>query len=77
MDKEEGTCWGEHRVLYGNQFDNQLKNLSPQTYELTNIFECIKKENAAINFLSEMPNEAVLVLRFQISWSTHDVEAPS
>ena len=23
-DIEEGTCWDEHRVLYGNQFDNKL-----------------------------------------------------
>ena len=21
---EEGTCWDEHWVLYGNQFDNKL-----------------------------------------------------
>ena len=24
MGNEKGTCWDEHRVLYGNQFDNQL-----------------------------------------------------
>ena len=24
MGMEEGTCWDEHWVLYGNQFDNKL-----------------------------------------------------
>ena len=24
MGIEEGTCWDEHWVLYGNQFDNKL-----------------------------------------------------
>ena len=24
MGTEEGTRWGEHRVLYGNQFDNKF-----------------------------------------------------
>ena len=24
MDIEEGTCWDEHWVLYGNQLDNKL-----------------------------------------------------
>ena len=24
MGIEEGTCWDEHRVLHGNQFDNKL-----------------------------------------------------
>ena len=24
MGTEEGTCWDEHWVLYGNQFDNKL-----------------------------------------------------
>ena len=24
MGIEQGTCWDEHRVLYGNQFDNKF-----------------------------------------------------
>ena len=24
MGIEEGTCWDEHWVLYGNEFDNKL-----------------------------------------------------
>ena len=24
MGTEEGTCWDEHWVLYGNQFDNKF-----------------------------------------------------
>ena len=24
MGIEEGTCWDEHWVLYGNQFDNKF-----------------------------------------------------
>ena len=24
MGIEEGTCWDEHWVLYGNQFDNKI-----------------------------------------------------
>ena len=24
MGIEEGTCWDEHGVLYGNQFDNKF-----------------------------------------------------
>ena len=24
MGIEEGTCWDEHWVLYGNQFDNEF-----------------------------------------------------
>ena len=24
MGMEEGTCWDEHWVLYGNQFDHKL-----------------------------------------------------
>ena len=24
MGIEEGTCWDEHWLLYGNQFDNQF-----------------------------------------------------
>ena len=24
MGMEEGTCWDEHWVLYGNQFDNKF-----------------------------------------------------
>ena len=24
MGIEEGACWGEHWVLYGNQFDNKF-----------------------------------------------------
>ena len=24
MGTEEGACWDEHRVLYGNQLDNKL-----------------------------------------------------
>ena len=24
MGIKEGTCWDEHWVLYGNQFDNEL-----------------------------------------------------
>ena len=24
MGSEKGTCWDEQRVLYGNQFDNEL-----------------------------------------------------
>ena len=24
MGIEEGTCWDEHWVLYGNRFDNKL-----------------------------------------------------
>ena len=24
MGREEGTCWDEHWVLYGKQFDNKL-----------------------------------------------------
>ena len=29
MEREKGTCWDEHWVLYGNEFDNKLylKNL--------------------------------------------------
>ena len=26
MGIEEGTCWDEHWVLYGNQFDNKFHN---------------------------------------------------
>ena len=26
MGIEEDTCWDEHWMLYGNQFDNKLKN---------------------------------------------------
>ena len=26
MGIEEGTCWDEHLVLYGNQFDNKFHN---------------------------------------------------
>ena len=26
MGIEEGTCWDEHWVLYGNQFDNKCHN---------------------------------------------------
>ena len=25
MGTEEGTCWDEHWVLYGNQFDNKFQ----------------------------------------------------
>ena len=25
MGIEEGTCWGEHWVLYGRQFDNKFR----------------------------------------------------
>ena len=41
MGMEEGTCWDEHRVLYGNQFDNKFhkkkkkKKKTPQHKVLT------------------------------------------
>ena len=31
MGIEEGTCWDEHRVLYGNQLDNKLYKNIKQT----------------------------------------------
>ena len=35
MGIEEGPCWDEHWVLYGNQFDNKLnfKKLSETIYK--------------------------------------------
>ena len=34
MGIEEGTCWDEHWVLYGNQFDNKfhIKKIKKKTY---------------------------------------------
>ena len=36
MGIEEGTCWDEHWVLYGNQFDNK--------------FHIKKKTSAEVNY---------------------------
>ena len=30
MGIEEGTCWDEHWVLYGNQFDNKFHIKKPK-----------------------------------------------
>ena len=37
MGIEEGTCWDEHWVLYGNQFDNKfhIKNINESLVEFT------------------------------------------
>ena len=34
MGTEEGTCWDEHWVLYGNQFDNKLHILKEKKKSL-------------------------------------------
>ena len=31
---EEGTCWDEHWVLYGNQFDNKFHILKKWVIEV-------------------------------------------
>ena len=31
MGIEEGTCWEEHWVLYGDQFDNFIFKKTPKT----------------------------------------------
>ena len=33
MAIEEGTCWDEHWVLYGNQFDNKFNILQKNNFE--------------------------------------------
>ena len=35
MGIEEGTCWDEHWVLYGNQFDNKFHILERKKKEIT------------------------------------------
>ena len=37
MGIEEGTCWDEHWVLYGNQFDNKF-HIKKKTYIYTYIY---------------------------------------
>ena len=42
MGIEEGTCWDEHWVLYGNQFDNKFhinKNEKVNNFEENCIME--------------------------------------
>ena len=42
MGIEEGTCWEEHWVLYGNQFDNKLhilKKKQQKNPKITNFSE--------------------------------------
>ena len=49
MGIEEGIFWGEHWVLYGNQFDNKLHILKKkQKQKQTN-----KKERECILFFKE------------------------
>ena len=35
MGMEESTCWDEHWVLYGNQFDNKFQKKQNKTVSLT------------------------------------------
>ena len=44
MGIEEGTFWDEHRVLYGNQFDNKFHMLKK-----INALLCKKKKKVNIH----------------------------
>ena len=36
----EGTCWDEHWVLYGNQFDNKFHNKKKRKWQATIFLSC-------------------------------------
>ena len=39
MGIEEGTCWEEHWVLYGNQFDNKFPIKKKLCFHYTVVYE--------------------------------------
>ena len=64
MGIEEGTCWDEHWVLYGNQFDNKFhikKNLSESCSEFTMERCCQEKVLVNLCDSSEAPMIVILM----------------
>ena len=50
MGIEEGTCWDERWVLYGNQFDNKFhifKKINNEYNKINNVLNWKKKENVS------------------------------
>ena len=51
MGIEEGTCWDEHWVLYGNQFDNKFHTKKKRKKKINSFVDTISSRSVHLFIL--------------------------